>query len=66
VFDPLTGHTYSVNGTGLLILDGLKQGLAPGEIAERLSATHEVDQNDDPLRDVEDFLAQLKKHSLYA
>ncbi|MBN1608786.1 MAG: PqqD family protein [Polyangiaceae bacterium] len=63
VFDPLTGHTYSVNGAGLEILEGLKQGLAPSDLAARLSAMYEFDADDDPLRDIEEFIAQLRKNT---
>jgi hypothetical protein len=63
VFDPLTGHTYSVNGAGLQILEGLKQGLLPSDLAARLTETHELDADDDPLRDVEEFIAQLRKNA---
>jgi hypothetical protein len=63
VFDPSTGHTYSVNGAGLEILEGLKQGLTPSDLAARLSATHELDADDDPLRDIEEFIAQLRKNT---
>ena len=64
VFDPLTGHTYSVNGSGLDILEGLKQELSPPDIAARLTELYELDVDDDPLRDVEEFVGELRKHSL--
>ena len=63
VFDPLTGHTYSVNRTGLDILEALKQGLTASDLAARLSETHELDADDDPLRDIEEFIAQLRKNT---
>jgi len=61
VFDPSTGHTYSVNGTGLQVLDALKQGVQVSDLAARFSETHELDPDDDPLRDIEEFVAQLRK-----
>jgi hypothetical protein len=63
VFDPLTGHTYSVNGPGLEILEGLKQGLTASDLAARWSETHEFDADDDPLRDIEEFIAQVRKNT---
>ena len=61
VFDPTTGHTYSVNGTGLQILEGLKQGLTVSDLAARLQETYEFDTDDDPLYDIEEFIAQLRE-----
>jgi hypothetical protein len=37
VFDPRTGHSYSVNRTGLTVLRALKEGRARHEIADKLS-----------------------------
>lgn len=61
VFDPATGHTYSVNGTGLQILEGLKQGLTASDLAARLQETYKFDTGDDPLCDIEEFIAQLRE-----
>jgi PqqD family protein of HPr-rel-A system len=38
VFDPRTGHSYSLNPTGLAILAAMKEGLAATAIADRLRA----------------------------
>ena len=63
VFDPFAGATYSVNPTGLCVLQSLKEGLGRAAIAQRL-----VDRFDkptqDPLRDVDEFIRQLRQHSL--
>lgn len=64
VFDPLTGHTYSANVTGLFIVNALKQGYSASEIPGLLSQSYELEAGDDPERDVVDFIGQLKKHSL--
>ena len=60
VFDPMTGHTFTVNLTGQLALRCLKDGLGPEEIARRLTQEFETDQDMDPVRDVQDFVAQLR------
>jgi PqqD family protein of HPr-rel-A system len=41
VFDPRTGHTYSVNQTGLAVLRGLKDGHSLQQIHEELSSGFE-------------------------
>lgn len=43
VFDPRTGHSYSVNGTGLAVLSGLREGLDLPGIARRLNEQFEVE-----------------------
>jgi len=37
VFDPRTGHSYSVNRTGLAVLRAMKEGRSRHEIADTLS-----------------------------
>ncbi len=38
IFDPRTGHSYTVNSTGLALLRSLKQGLQPSQFEEELAA----------------------------
>ena len=64
VFDPLTGHTFNVNETGLAVLRALKEGEAPQAIVTRLKETFEIDEAADVVRDVEDFLSRLREVSL--
>jgi PqqD family protein of HPr-rel-A system len=59
VFDPSTGHTFTVNPSGLQILQWLKEGTEPEVIAQRLAEQFEVEPGEDPARDVQDFLMQL-------
>lgn len=61
VFDPISGHTFTLNATGLRILELLKQGMAGDQIAARLGDEFELD-GDDPRRDVEEFLVRLHEH----
>jgi PqqD family protein of HPr-rel-A system len=65
VFDPLTGHTFTVNPTGLLALRCLKDGLGPEETAKRLAEEFDADKDTDATRDVQDFLLQLRDCGLF-
>jgi hypothetical protein len=60
VFDPLTGHTFTVNLTGQLALRCLKEGLSWEETARRMGEEFATDQGEDPGRDVQDFVLQLR------
>jgi hypothetical protein len=63
VFDPLAGTTYSVNSTGLCVLQSLKEGLDPDAIARRLGERFEG-PTQDLSRDVEEFVRLLRQHNL--
>jgi hypothetical protein len=60
VFDPQTGHTFTVNPTGQLALRCLKDGMSPEDIVARMSETFALDDGEDPGRDVQDFVVQLR------
>jgi PqqD family protein of HPr-rel-A system len=64
VFDPMTGHSFTVNATGLCVLQGLKQGLNPEKIVQRLADTFDLEKGEDSARDVQDFLMQLRECGL--
>ncbi len=61
VFDPMTGHSFTVNPSGLCILRLLKDDVPPEEIARRLPEEFELDLGEDPTRDVQDFLMQIRE-----
>lgn len=61
VFDPMTGHTFTVNPSGLLLLRMLKEGTEPGQLSQRLAEEFEVEAGEDPARDVQDFIMQLRE-----
>jgi hypothetical protein len=63
VFDPLAGATYSVNPTGLCVLQALKEGLGREGITRRLTDRFERTAQD-PLRDVDEFIRMLRQHNL--
>lgn len=60
VFDPLTGHTFTVNPSGLFILRLLKDGVAEAEVAAKLVEAFDLEPGEDPLRDLQDFILQLR------
>jgi PqqD family protein of HPr-rel-A system len=64
VFDPLTGHTFTVNASGQRVLALLKEGHDSDSIAGRLGDEFELEGGDDLRRDVDDFLARLREHGL--
>jgi PqqD family protein of HPr-rel-A system len=61
VFDPMTGHTFTVNPSGLSVLRMLKDSVPVEEIGRRLAASFELDPGEDPTRDIQDFLMQLRE-----
>lgn len=61
VFDPMTGHTFTVNPSGLAVLRMLKDSVPVEEIGRRLAASFELDPGEDPTRDIQDFLMQLRE-----
>jgi Coenzyme PQQ synthesis protein D (PqqD) len=62
-FDPCTGATFTVNATGLCVLLAMKEGLAPGAVAERLRARFDAGVADVG-RDVDDFVALLRQNGI--
>ena len=64
VFDPMTGHTFTVNPSGLFILRLLKDGVVEAEVAAKLGEQFEFDPGEDPARDIQDFILQLRECGL--
>jgi PqqD family protein of HPr-rel-A system len=64
VFDPMTGHTFTVNPSGLHILRSLKDGVEPEKIATSLAEGFDLAEGEDPVRDVQDFIMQLRECGL--
>ncbi len=62
-FDPTTGETYQLNRTGLFILQKLKEGQTPEEIARALTETFEVSE-EEAYRDVIDFMEHVRMYNL--
>ena len=63
IFDPENGISYTVNETGLFILQKLQSGLQNGEITKALCAEFEV-AFDQARSDLEHFSAMLKALNL--
>ncbi len=63
VFDPLTGESFTVNQTGLLILKNLKEGKSQEEIIKDITENFEVSQ-EEAERDLIDFIEKLRSYRL--
>ena len=65
VFDPCSGATYTVNATGLAILEALKSRLGRDEIIARLEQEFDLSAGRaDPSRDIDEFVHLLRSHGL--
>jgi hypothetical protein len=64
VFDPFTGVTFSVNATGKLILLQLREGRSPDQLDAALRESFELFEDDDPSRDVHEFLGLLREQGV--
>ncbi|MCK4762405.1 MAG: PqqD family protein [Candidatus Aminicenantes bacterium] len=63
VFDPDFGDVFTVNPTGLSILDGMRNNKPAGVIAEELKQKYGVTL-DEVEKDIFDFNSQLRLHRL--
>ncbi|MBK5195936.1 MAG: PqqD family protein [Proteiniphilum sp.] len=63
IFNPLTGDSFSVNETGLFILQKLKEGENKETIMKTLQDEFELDANSAEI-DLNDFLSMLKSYQL--
>jgi len=63
VFDPDFGDVFTVNPTGLSILDGMQNNQSPREIAEKLKQEYQVTL-EEAEKDIFDFNSQLRVHRL--
>jgi len=64
-FDPYSGSTFTINPTGVCVLQALKEGLSSDAIAERLRSRFDA-RGVDVRRDVDDFTALLQQHGIVA
>jgi len=62
VFDPRSGHSYTVNSTGLALLRGLKQGLTLSQIRDAMVSTHDCSY--DVSTDLGTFINTLVNYQL--
>ncbi len=63
IFDPLTGESFTVNRTGLFIINRLKEGKKEEEILQRLITDFNVSK-EIAERDLIDFLEKLKSYRI--
>ncbi|WP_457642251.1 HPr-rel-A system PqqD family peptide chaperone [Persephonella sp.] len=63
VFDPLTGESFTVNQTGLLILKDLKEGKSQEEIIKDITENFEISE-EEAERDLIDFIEKLRSYRL--
>lgn len=62
-FDPLTGHSYTLNPTALEVIQKLKQGKTEEEILNDFIEEYDVAPN--PIRkDLIDFIEILRRYDL--
>lgn len=59
VFNPSTGDSFQVSQTGLVVLNGLRDGRGEEEIARQLADNYEVPW-EDARRDITEFRVSLK------
>jgi PqqD family protein of HPr-rel-A system len=64
VFDPLSGYTFTVNPTGLLVLRLLKEGRSSAEIVHELQEVFDLDGGEDVGRDVDEMILRLREQGL--
>lgn len=62
-FDPTTGESFTLNATGLAVLEGLREGLTHEQLTARLVERFEVSAPD-ASRDLDDFLDHLRSFRL--
>ncbi len=63
IFDPITGHSFTSNETGIAIINFLKQGLSVDEVVDELLEIYDTDENQLEI-DVLDFIQNLKNYNL--
>lgn len=63
IFNPLTGDSFSVNQTGVFILQKMKKGESDREIMTALQEEYELD-NYTAEKDLYDFMSMLKSYQL--
>ena len=63
VFDPHSGATFTLNLTGLTIVDALKQGATLEQVVSRLRESY-AEVPSSLQQDVSMFLAELRQHGL--
>ena len=63
VFDPSTGESFTVNETGLKILQYLQEGIGDEELFAKLSEEYDLSRSDFD-RNLLDFISVIKSYYL--
>lgn len=63
IFNPLTGDSFSINETGVAILQQLKDGVKSEEIVTFMMNEYEIDKLTAE-KDLNDYLSMLKSYQL--
>jgi hypothetical protein len=63
VFDPRSGASFTVNATGRMLLEGLRDGCLLDELVERLGGAFDVGQHD-LRRDALEYVRLLRDQGL--
>lgn len=63
IFDPATGHIFTINPTGCLIISALRDGKDKDDVKELVLKEYEIDE-DTAERDLSDFITQLVSYEL--
>lgn len=63
VFDPVNGATFTVNTTGVMLIEGIREGLGLDELIERVEERFERGDAD-LRRDVLEFVRVLQDEGL--
>jgi hypothetical protein len=63
VFNPATGDSFQVSPTGLVVINGLRDGKSEEELAQQLTGAYEISL-EEARRDLADFRGSLKSLGL--
>ena len=64
VFDPVSGRVFTVNATGLAVVNALKSGEQPDAVPGLIAGAFEGEGGEDIAADVEEFVAHLREEGL--
>lgn len=64
VFDPYTGTSFTVNATGMRVLEALKSGAPTREALMKDLTDHFDVHGEDVQRDLDEFIALLRRFDL--
>ena len=63
LFDPVTGHTYTLNSTGTRILDLLRKGISEPDLSSVIAKEYSIG-NSEAAIDCSEFVKTLREYRL--